>query len=262
MRTSNDKHVLTDFFHHLKKTPHRALLCDYDGTLAPFKVNRNEAVPYAGIPDVLEAILASGQTRLVVISGRGLDDIISLLGMTPLPEIWGSHGGERLLQNGRYDTAAVSVDLARELETIGQWMADHGWRKLLEKKPMALALHWRGLKESAIQDIRRMVAGHWQDRLNPSVLTLHEFDGGLEFRPPGISKADAVNAILNEMPEGTVSAYLGDDMTDEDAFRAIKGRGLSILMREEMRTTSADVWLRPPDELLEFLWQWEKELIS
>jgi trehalose-6-phosphatase len=53
-------------------------------------------------------------------------------------------------------------------------------------------------------------------------------------------------------------AYLGDDLTDEDAFRALKGKGLSVLVRKESRTTEADCWLKPPDELLDFLKKWHK----
>ncbi len=62
--------------------------------------------------------------------------------------------------------------------------------------------------------------------------------------------------MLNEQPEGTVVAYLGDDATDEDAFEAVGKHGLSVLVREERRTSAAEVWLRPPEELLEFLDRW------
>ena len=54
-------------------------------------------------------------------------------------------------------------------------------------------------------------------------------------------------------------AYLGDDRTDEDAFRALRGRGLSVLVRAEPRETAADAWIRPPEELIEFLRTWRRE---
>jgi hypothetical protein len=82
------------------------------------------------------------------------------------------------------------------------------------------------------------------------------FDGGLELRAPGKNKGDAVSAILAESGPDFAAAYLGDDQTDENAFRAIKGRGLSILVRPEPRPTMADMWLRPPDELGRFLRDW------
>jgi len=49
---------------------------------------------------------------------------------------------------------------------------------------------------------------------------------------------------------------LGDDRTDEDAFKSIKGRGLGVLVREAFRPTYADVWIKPPEELLAFLARW------
>lgn len=51
-------------------------------------------------------------------------------------------------------------------------------------------------------------------------------------------------------------AYLGDDVTDEDAFHAVKPRGLAVLVRAELRETAADLWIRPPRELVAFLRSW------
>ena len=55
-------------------------------------------------------------------------------------------------------------------------------------------------------------------------------------------------------------AYLGDDLTDESAFQALNGHGLSVLVRSEFRETSARVWLRPPVELMAFLQRWLNSL--
>jgi trehalose-6-phosphatase len=87
-------------------------------------------------------------------------------------------------------------------------------------------------------------------------LHLAPFDGGLELHAPGKNKGDAVQTILREAGDGAAAAYLGDDQTDENAFSAIKGKGLSGLVRSEPRPTIADICLRPPDELLEFLQDW------
>jgi trehalose-phosphatase len=65
-----------------------------------------------------------------------------------------------------------------------------------------------------------------------------------------------VAQILSQEPDDTPVAYLGDDLTDEDAFVAIGNRGYSILVLSEVRESSARFWLRPPDELLEFLDAW------
>jgi trehalose-6-phosphatase len=65
-----------------------------------------------------------------------------------------------------------------------------------------------------------------------------------------------VHAVLSETSADAAAAYLGDDITDEDAFRAIKPRGVAALVRPELRDTAADVWLQPPQELASFLQLW------
>jgi trehalose-phosphatase len=95
-------------------------------------------------------------------------------------------------------------------------------------------------------------------------LRLLEFECGLEIRA-GRNKGGAVAAVLSEMSAAATSpfpaAYLGDDLTDEAAFRAVNsaaGPHLSALVRRKIRETEADVWLRPPEELREFFESWMK----
>jgi trehalose-6-phosphatase len=86
-------------------------------------------------------------------------------------------------------------------------------------------------------------------------LALLEFEAGLELRV-GRNKGGAVEAILAETDADAPAAYLGDDLSDETAFRAMKGRGLSALVRREWRETAAEIWLRPPVEVKVFLEKW------
>jgi len=90
-------------------------------------------------------------------------------------------------------------------------------------------------------------------------LMLLDFSAGVELRA-GRDKGGAVRAILAETDKAgetrIPAAYLGDDFTDEAAFRAMKERGLSVLVRQEWRETGADVWIKPPEELKAFLKRW------
>jgi trehalose-phosphatase len=258
MKTLNPEKKLSEFFNCLKKSQSRVLLLDYDGTLAPFRVERDKALPYPGVAEVLKQLIQDGGTRLVLISGRRLDDLIPLLRLRRLPEIWGSHGGERLLQDGSYQKAALSKAVADGLHIAADWMAGMGWSGLLESKPFSLALHWRGMKPGEKEEMRARVLTYLPHLVEGKDLSLHEFDGGLELRPSGINKGEAVETILAEMQGETVSAYLGDDLTDEDAFAVMKNRDLGVLVRKELRETKADLWLRPPEELLDFLRRWQK----
>jgi len=77
-----------------------------------------------------------------------------------------------------------------------------------------------------------------------------------EIRARDADKGDAVRTIMNEMHPDIPAAYLGDDTTDEHAFEAMNGRGLSVLVRPRYRATAAQLWVKPPFEVFDLLAQW------
>jgi trehalose-6-phosphatase len=87
-------------------------------------------------------------------------------------------------------------------------------------------------------------------------LRLLRFDGGMEICTATKNKGDAIHTIAAEMEKPFTMAYLGDDTTDEDAFRAIKGIGLGVLVKDIYQETSADVWIQPPEGVTAFLRRW------
>jgi trehalose-phosphatase len=240
----------------LTKASQKALLLDYDGTLAPFQVDPKIAYPYPGVTDLLKKILQCGDTRLVIITGRWIKDLMPLLKLERQPEVWGSHGLERLKEDGSYEIAPMDEEVLKGLVVADEWIESMGLSDRCENKPGCLAIHWRGLSEDDINHIKKQVSPRWSLISDSWGLRLEEFDGGLELRVPGMNKGVAVRTILEEMDKDFVAAYLGDDLTDEDAFTAIKGKGISVLVRKELRPTAADLWLKPPEELLSFLAGW------
>lgn len=250
---------LDGFFGRLRRAATRVLMLDYDGTLAPFRVDPAEARPYSGIPELLDSIIQAGQTRLVIVSGRWIRNLLPLLNLQSMPEIWGSYGWERSRPDGQYSTAPVH-DLAFEaLTQVGQWEADVaplGAR--CERKPTSIAFHWRGLHNDRIVEIRARIFEKWMGLAAGRDIGWHDFDGGIEFRAHGWNKGEVVRTILSEVGPQAVCAYLGDDVEDERAFEAMADGGLSVLVRSQFRPTAADVWIRPPDELREFLVRWQQ----
>ena len=94
------------------------------------------------------------------------------------------------------------------------------------------------------------------------VLSLLDFEAGLELRV-GRDKGGAAAAILDEECPGSPFAFLGDDLSDETAFRVVRSlgaRGFSALVRPAWRETEAEVWLRPPQEVVAFFVRWGKTL--
>ncbi len=248
---------LETFWQQLQAASAKVLLLDYDGTLAPFQLQRDKAFPYPGIPEILNKIQDSGKTRLIIISGRAVRDLKPLLGLNPLPELWGSHGFERLLPDGRLQTEEIDADCLRNLEKASAWMAEHGHGPDCEKKPSSIAFHWRGVEQEKRRQLAQTIRNAWTPLTEGVNLEIHSFDGGLELRCGGFNKGRAVRKVLVECDPDSVVAYLGDDRTDEDAFQALQGKGLSVLVRDTYRDTLADCWLRPPAELLDFLRNWQ-----
>ncbi len=258
MATRRNDATLRAFFARVRRAKHRALLLDYDGTLAPFHVRPDQALPYPGVCPLLDDIIARTCTRVVLISGRWTRDLVPLLALKRRPEIWGSHGWERLGTDGNYVVGKPDESALQTLAEADTWSDEVialGARR--EQKPACLALHWRGLAPERIALIRGKVKEKWS-RIGPEAgLGLHDFDGGIELRVPGRNKGYVVDTLLREMGTDTAAAYLGDDYTDEDAFNAINGRGLPVLVRSEFRPTAAQCWLKPADELLAFLRRWQ-----
>lgn len=248
---------LERFFGLLRKAEQSILFTDYDGTLAPFRDEPSEAVPYTGVRELLEEIRADG-TRLVVVSGRAIDDLLPLLRLDGV-EIWGSHGRERRMADGHCSAAPIPRVSEAALARVEELLESEGLAERWEKKPGCIAVHHRGLDSLEAQRMEQTAKRIRTQVVRGSELELKQFDGGVEFQVPGISKGTVIRRVLDELgPGGWVMAYMGDDFTDEDAFEELQEKGLCVLVRPEFRDTKADLWLTPPEELLSFLQRWSR----
>jgi len=247
--------VVDDFFRSVAASAECALLLDFDGTLAPFRLDPRKVRPWAGIVGLLDRIQQAGRTRVAIVTGRPASDVASQLGLRHTPEIWGLHGAERLYPDGRLDEEELigneQVLLADARSAVHE--ARLGVR--IEEKRNAVVVHWRGKSPHSIQSVRTRATQLLRPFAGMEGMNLLQFDGGLELRT-GRHKGDAVRMILAEIGDDAPVAYLGDDATDEHAFAALGARGLSVLVRREWRPTAAPVWLRPPGQLREFLAAW------
>ncbi|MBI3993358.1 MAG: trehalose-phosphatase [Candidatus Lambdaproteobacteria bacterium] len=246
---------LDTFFAEVRGAPRRGLLLDYDGTLAPFADDRMAAWPYPGVRELLRRLIQAGGSRVVIVSGRPVSDVLHLLRLQVGCEIWGVHGWERLRDDGS-DASMRPAPEQRDALRKAQALVPAALRGALEEKSASLALHWRGTTPDARQRLEQQMRPAWSALAQREGLELHGFDGGLELRIPGRDKGLAVRTIAEELGPGGALAYLGDDLTDEDAFRAMRGHGLGVLVREALRPTEADCWIVPPEELLAFLERW------
>jgi trehalose 6-phosphate phosphatase len=253
---------LTPFLQTVATASHAVLLLDYDGTLAPFRAKRDQAYPYPGVVLLLQEIIRNCRTRVVVISGREAADVFPLLNIHPRLEIWGIHGLQRLKTDGSTEMPHLDERTLNGLSDADRWLGYQQLRHAAEFKAGSIAVHWRGLSESGAEELRCRVLLGWRPIAEHSRLDLLEFEGGVEIRACEADKGDAVRTLLSEISPDTPAAYLGDDTTDESAFLAMQGRGISVLVCPTWRKTAAQFWLKPPDELLDFLGLWLKTCVE
>jgi len=254
------ENALEDFFALVATAPESALLLDFDGTLAPFRIDPLRVRPWTGVPELLEDIHRLGRTQIGIVTGRPAKEVASQIGLSFL-QIWGLHGAERLFPDGRVELDELlphehdALAAARKAIRI----AGLGPGVRVEEKWNAVVVHWRGKSPQASERLLKRTLKLLQPFADEAEMHLLEFDGGIELRA-GRNKGDAVRLFLNDMRRDAPVAYLGDDTTDEDAFRVLAGRGLTVLVRREWRPSAATLWLRPPAQLREFLMGWAKAL--
>jgi trehalose-phosphatase len=207
-----------------------------------------------------------------VITGRPAQEIAPLLGLEPALEVWGLHGAERLHPDGWRELEEAPAATQEKLEELREHLRRDSLGGLFEDKANGVVMHWRGESPAQAELIEQRTRALFEPVAQMEGLMLLDFELGLELRA-GRDKGGAVKAILEEEACAPRSqnrdqghpgflgpaAFLGDDLTDESAFAAVnelEGAHVSALVRPELRTTVADVWLRPPEGVLDFLGRW------
>ncbi len=237
------------------------LLLDYDGTIAPFVPHRHAAQPADGLGELIERLLAQKGTRIVFVTGRPCRELVLVSGLRTPVEIWGCHGREHLDLAGRLAIVGVSPAASAALGHAAAVASRILPVEALETKTGCVTFHCRALASPSVAAIEEQVRRAWAPLAIDGELLLKDFDGGIELCAPGRTKGDAVEDLLACYGrEYDAVAFLGDDLTDEDGFRALKGRGLCLLVRNEPRETLADARISMPEGIAQFLGGWHAAL--
>lgn len=262
MSRSPSLSTLEAFFADLRDRRAGLLALDYDGTLAPFRDNRFEAVPDPSLKVAVEAIARQGRTTIVIVSGRPAREVVAVAGFETAFEVWGCHGCDHLDLDGRWTSHGPAAEIERALDDAAAAIAGRVPANAIEVKIGSVLLHWRALDPAQRPSLESLARAAWTPLTTIPGLELTEFNGGLELRTTVRTKGDALRDVLAAHGQGRAAAFLGDDVTDEDGFAAIDGHGLGVLVRNDPRPTRAHHRVTMPAGIRDFLLTWYQCLDS
>jgi len=247
--------VLEDLEARLRTAEGLLFLLDFDGTLAPIVEDPAAAAPLDGVPELLGELRDADRVAVGLVSGRALADLRERAGVSGV-HFAGNHGLElqeppeeegdaepEIEVHPDAESAAdaiesVAADVAERLEGI------EGPR--VEDKRVTATVHYRSADEDAVPTVERAV----REAVDDADADLRITSGKkiFEIRPDvDWDKGAAVEWLRDRLvPEGDdwLAVYVGDDVTDEDAFRELDdGIGIAV-GREE---TDADHVIPDPD---------------
>lgn len=225
---------------------HPLFFLDYDGTLAPIVDDPEAAVPHSDAPALLRRL--EERYPIWIVTGRDLQALSSFLDR-PYNAI-GLHGAQQGTVGGDVEHL-MPDEAARALRRLRDSLPDiEGVR--VEEKDRAFAVHYR---EAEREDEAREHLEQWLDGL-PDVLDAIWGKKVVELRPEGLTKGTAVRRISEEHPDRT-PVYLGDDVTDEDAFLALQEMDRdTVTVKIGEGETEAAYRLDDPDAVMEYLRQY------
>ena len=234
------------------------LALDYDGTLAPFQVERDQAVLPSRTRALIDALSQEPRTRLVIVSGRPVEELARVGGFGLGAELWGAHGWEHVDAAGQLERFDVAGDLTTVLADEFTRLTREADAKRLEHKHASIAVHWRGLDESEASTLETNVRGQWQQLAALHPLQVRGFDGGVELRVAGRDKGNVMRLLLAGAADLPL-LYAGDDDTDEDAFQVLIGHEHTLGIRvadEQYEGTTAAALTIGHDALVDMLDGW------
>jgi trehalose 6-phosphate phosphatase len=196
-----------------------ALFLDFDGTLVELAEAPGAIALPAGLMPLLDRLNQRLEGRLAIVSGRAVDDLRGHLGACAVV-LSGSHGAELHYADGRSIPVVAPAGLAEARESVRRFAAGSEGL-LVEDKPAGVALHYRQAPERAEE------AGAFLEALAERFgLALQRGKMVAELRPEGSDKGAALRRLMGEPPfAGARPVFVGDDLTDEDAFRAAASLG-------------------------------------
>jgi trehalose-phosphatase len=249
------------FIKSVKAASHVLILADYDGTLTQIVGRPEDAVLSAGVRQKLQALAGKSGISAGVISGRSLKELKSLVAIEGI-YYSGNHGMEiegpglkyvnSQAEAARITMQEMAAQLAEALENIDG--------VIIQEKGLSVSVHYRLVKPEKEDDVTGAVKRITAPHVDKGEISVYPMKKVWEIRPQvDWNKGKAVEFIGREIKaklkaSRLLTIYLGDDTTDEDAFKVLhRPDGWSIFVGSEKASSSAAYYLNSVVEVEEFL---------
>lgn len=240
------------------------LFLDYDGTLTPIVETPDKAVISQNTKDLLVKLSASHHCKVAIISGRSLRDIRALVGLKDIIYA-GNHGleieGPKIKFESQVSPRLKSIIRHIYEDAVSKLSKIKG--VLIEYKRLTISVHYRLVDKKDNQEF----LGIFNEITDPYIargkIKINSGKKVYEIKPPVMwDKGKVVLWLLARQQfllerNKILPIYIGDDVTDEDAFEALKNKGLTVFVGRPKKS-NAQYYLKDPTEVIEFL----KEILA
>jgi len=236
-----------------------ALLLDYDGTLTPIVNTPDEALLNEDMRSVINKLKDNSNFIVAVFSGRSLLDVRSKVEVDGICYT-GNHGMEIEFRGMIYihPEAKKMVNIIQNVCSKLQPLLNDIDGIIIEDKGLTASVHYRMSPPKEIPKVKRIVESTIEPYVENGDIKLTHGKMVLEIRPNiQWDKGKAVEWVLSAIGDGESTKffpiYIGDDRTDEDAFKVLRNRGITILVSSKIKKTSAEYLLYNVEEVKNFL---------
>ena len=255
------KHLLKEGWEDLRQKFKKSrvfLFLDYDGTLTPIVRNPDLAVLSPSRRKQLEKTARTKKIRIALVSGRSLSTLKKLAGVRGLLYV-GNHGLERE-ENGSRRVHAAAQKSRKLLQRIKPRL-EAAFRKLpgifVEDKTFTLTVHYRRASSATARRAKKVFWNTLGAELKRRRIRITEGKKVWEVRPFfAWNKGNVVLWFLKRAARGSRSVlpvYIGDDATDEDAFRSLGRKGVTVKVGGKTKASCAAYYVKATGEVFQFL---------
>lgn len=231
------------------------LFLDYDGTLAPIADHPRQAVLSRATKSLLRMLSENPRYKVFIVSGRALQDVKAMVGLDHIGYV-GNHGLEMDLPEFVFDYSGFSKSRGILEYLRGEINKELMFFKgaFVEDKGFGLSVHYRRLDPDQFEMFNLFLTEVIKPFLSRNEIHFTKGKKVFEIRlPVDWDKGKAVRWLIEKYKhylrwQTVLPIYIGDDMTDEDAFKVLKNEAITVKVGID-EISSANYFLKKQDEV-------------